>query len=156
MNGLCLRQLQFLQEYNFELVHFPGKSNTIADLLSRRQDFKGGVNPNEHVTILPDYLFACKIYLKDNPETRRQVLHQIHDSPVGGHPGISNTWSLVNRRYQGPRLHQFVENYVKGCAKCQESKVITHMKRTPLYLLRADNLVSCVVIPNELRLELRV
>jgi hypothetical protein len=27
---------------------------------------------------------------------------------------------------------------------------------TPLYLLRADNLVSCVVIPNELRLELRV
>jgi hypothetical protein len=156
MNGLCLRQLQFLQEYNFELVHFPGKSNTIADLLSQRQDFKGGVNPNEHVTILPDYLFARKIYLKDNPETRRQVLYQIHDSPVGGHPGISNTWSLVNRRYQGPRLHQFVENYVKGCAKCQESKVITHMKRAPLYLLRADNLISCVVIPNELRLELRV
>jgi hypothetical protein len=106
---------------------------TIADLLSRRQDFKGGVNPNEHVTILPDYLFARKIYLEDNPETRRQVLHQIHDSPVGGHPGISNTWSLVKHRYQGPRLHQFVENYVKGCAKCQESKVITHMKRAPLY-----------------------
>jgi hypothetical protein len=105
----------------------------IADLLSQRQDFKGGVNPNEHVTILPDYLFARKIYLEDNPETRRQVLHQIHDSPVGGHPRISNTWSLVKRRYQGPRLHQFVENYVKGCAKCQESKVITHMKRAPLY-----------------------
>jgi hypothetical protein len=41
----------------------------IADLLSRRQDFKGGVNPNEQVTILPDYLFARKIYLEDNPET---------------------------------------------------------------------------------------
>jgi hypothetical protein len=78
------------------------------------------------------YLRA-KIYLEDNPETRRQVLHQIHDSPVGGHPGISNTWSLVKRRYQGPRLHQFVENYVKGCTKCQESKVITHMKCAPLY-----------------------
>jgi len=25
---------EFLQDYNFELVHFPGKSNTIADLLS--------------------------------------------------------------------------------------------------------------------------
>jgi hypothetical protein len=25
---------KFLQDYNFELVHFPGKSNTIADLLS--------------------------------------------------------------------------------------------------------------------------
>jgi len=58
---------------------------------------------------------------------------QIHDAPVEGHPGISNTWSLVKRRYTGSRLHQFVKNYVKGCAKCQESKVITHMKCTPLY-----------------------
>ena len=37
---------EFLQDYNFELIHFPGKSNTIADLLSRRKDFEGGVNPN--------------------------------------------------------------------------------------------------------------
>jgi hypothetical protein len=124
---------EFLQDYNFELIHFPGKSNTIADLLSRRKDFEGGVNPNERVTLLPDHLFARKIYVEDDPETRRSILHQIHDSPVGGHPGISNTWNLVNRRYEGPHLHQFVENYVKGCAKCQESKVITHMKRAPLY-----------------------
>jgi len=25
---------EFLQDYNFEITHFPGKSNTIADLLS--------------------------------------------------------------------------------------------------------------------------
>jgi hypothetical protein len=30
-------------------------------------------------------------------------------------------------------LHQFVEEYVKGCAKCQETKVITNVKRAPLY-----------------------
>jgi hypothetical protein len=42
---------EFLQDYNFELIHFPGKSNTIADLLSRRKDFEGGVNPNENVTL---------------------------------------------------------------------------------------------------------
>jgi len=124
---------ELLQDYNFELIHFPGKSNTIADLLSRRKDFEGGVNPNESVTLLPDRLFARKIYLEDDQDKRRQILHQIHDAPTGGHPGISNTWSLVKRRYEGPRLHQFVESYVKGCAKCQESKVITHSKRAPLY-----------------------
>jgi RNase H-like domain found in reverse transcriptase len=64
-----VRWHEFLQDYNFKLEHFPGKSNTIADLLSRRKDFEGGVNPNESVTILPDHLFACKIYLKDDPET---------------------------------------------------------------------------------------
>jgi Integrase zinc binding domain len=152
---------EFLQDYNFELIHFPGKSNTIADLLSRRKDFEGGVNPNESITLLPDHLFkpklkewefACtlypqmakqeqdpdpflvrKIYLEDDPETRRKALHEIHDTPVGGHPGIANTWKLVKCKYTGPHLHKFVEQYIKGCAKCQESKVITHTKRTPLY-----------------------
>ena len=76
---------------------------------------------------------ARKIYLKDDLETRCKVLHQIHNSPIGGHPGISNTWDLVRRQYQGPKLRQFVESYVKGCAICQETKVITHMKRAPLY-----------------------
>jgi reverse transcriptase-like protein len=30
------RWTEFLQDYNFELEHFPGKSNTIADLFFRR------------------------------------------------------------------------------------------------------------------------
>jgi hypothetical protein len=53
---------EFLQDYNFELIHFPGKSNTIADLLSRRKDHEGGVNPNQNITLLPDNLFVCKVY----------------------------------------------------------------------------------------------
>jgi len=132
---------EFLQDYNFEITHFPGKSNTIADLLSRRKDFEEGVNPNKSVTLLPETLFTSKeikvnkVYLEDNPETRRKVLQEIHDSPIGGHPGISNTYDLVKRNYEGPRLRKFVEDYVKGCATCQETKVITHMKRAPLYHL---------------------
>ena len=90
----------------------------IADLLSQRKDFEGGVNPNESVTLLPESLFARKVYLEDNPETCRKILQEIHDTPVGGHPGISNTWTLINHKYKGPCLHQFVENYVKGYAKC--------------------------------------
>ncbi len=72
-------------------------------------------------------------YLDKDPETHRSILHQIHDTPVGGHPGISNIWNLIKQGYEGPQLHQFVENYVKGCAKCQESKVISNMKCAPLY-----------------------
>ena len=104
------------------------------------------MNINENVTLLPqnlfvnipvlsEYLTVWKIYLKDDNETRCKILQEIHDSPVGGHPGISNTWNLIKRKYEGPRLCQFVESYVKGCAKCQESKPITHMKRAPLYHL---------------------
>ena len=49
---------EFLQDYHFELTHFPGKSNTIADLLSRRKDLEEGVNINENVTLLPENLFV--------------------------------------------------------------------------------------------------
>jgi hypothetical protein len=104
------------------------------------------VNINDNVTLLPqnlfvnvlvlsEYLTVCKTYLKDDNETHHKVLQEVHDSPVDGHPSISNTWNLIKQRYEGPRLHQFVEAYVKGCAKCQESKPITHMKRTLLYHL---------------------
>jgi hypothetical protein len=97
---------EFLQDYHFELTHFPGRSNTIADLLSRRNDLEEGVNINENVTllpqnlfvnvpVLPEYLTVWKIYLKDDDETRCKILQEIHDSPVGGHPGISNTWNLI-------------------------------------------------------------
>ena len=52
---------------------------------------------------------------------------------MAGHPDISNTWDIIKRQYKGPKLCQYVEEYVKGCVKCQESKVITHVKCTPLY-----------------------
>ena len=79
------------------MTHFPGKSNTIADLLSWRKDFEGGVNPNKDVTLLPENLFISpeikvnKVYLEDNSETQHKVLQEIHNTPTGGHPGISNT-----------------------------------------------------------------
>jgi hypothetical protein len=44
-----------------------------------------------NVPVLPEYLTVRKIYLKDDDETRCKILQEIHNSPVGGHPGISNT-----------------------------------------------------------------
>jgi len=141
---------EFLQDYHFELQHFPGKSNTIADLLSQRKDFEGGVNINENVTLLPEKVFintnylrtdrklpiqVNKVYLEDDPETRHKVLQEIHDLPIRGHPGISNIWNLVKCNYEEPRLCKFIEAYMKGCVTCQETKVITHIKRTLLYHL---------------------
>ena len=82
---------------------------------------------------MPDHLFIHHIYLKDDPDLHYKVLYEIHDTSTGGHPGISNTWELVKQQYNGPHLYQFIEDYVKGCPKCQETKVITHLKHTPLY-----------------------
>ena len=94
----------------------------IADLLSHHNDLNKRVDSDKPRVLLPDSLFAQKIFLKDDLEEQQQTLQQIHNSPAGGHPGIANTWKLVREHYESPRLREFVEEYVKGCAKCQESK----------------------------------
>jgi len=43
-----------------------------------------------------------------------------------------NTWELVREHYEGPRLCQFIEEYVKGCAHCQELKTNVHRSKAPL------------------------
>ena len=105
----------------------------MADLLSQRKDLNKGVDSNEPHILLPDHLFALtnpievhKIFLEDNPDLRRDILQTLYDSPAAGHPGISNTWELVHEQYKGPRLQEFVEQYVKGCACCQGSKTNMH------------------------------
>jgi hypothetical protein len=97
------------------------------------------VNTDEPHILLPDTLFSepqhdslHKTFLEDNIEHRRSILRQIHDSPISRHPGIANTWELVKQSYEGPRLCGFVEEYMKGCAKCQESKMNLLRSKAPL------------------------
>jgi len=89
--------------------------------------------------LLPDHLFQNfqtltinKIFLPDDMDKRREILREIHDTPIGGHPGIARTLDLLKRWYEGPRLMQTVEEYVHGCAKCQESKTLTRRTCAPL------------------------
>jgi hypothetical protein len=63
----------------------------VADLLSRRSNLNKGVDINNSIQILPDHLFvrktdtSKKIYLEDDNETHRNILREIHDTPIGGH-----------------------------------------------------------------------
>jgi len=139
ITGRQARWIEFLQDFDYTLEHIPGSTNTVADLLSRRKDLNKGVDSNEPRILLPDHLFAPtnpievhKIFLEDDPDLRRDILQTLHDSPAAGHPGISNTWELVREQYEGPRLREFVEQYVKGCARCQESKTNVHRSKAPL------------------------
>jgi Integrase zinc binding domain len=126
------RWIQFLQDFDYTLTHIPGHTNTIADLLSQRKDLNKGVNTEEPCILLPDTLFSKKLFLEDNLDKQQQVLQKLHDGPTSGHPGIANTWNIIKQSYKGPRLWQFVEEYIKGCAKCQEFKTNLLKKKAPL------------------------
>jgi RNase H-like domain found in reverse transcriptase/Integrase zinc binding domain len=108
ITGRQARWIEYLQDFDYKLSHIPGHTNTVADLLSRRKDLNKEVNTDKLCILLDDTLFSNpeptirKLFLEDDIEKRRMVLQEIHDSPAGGHPGISNTWELVKQLYKGP------------------------------------------------------
>jgi hypothetical protein len=125
--------IQSLQDFDYSLTHIPGHTNTIADILSWRKDLNKGVNTEEPCILFPNSLFSKKIFLEDDLEKCQTILWELNDRPSRGHPGITNTWNIIKRSYEGPRLWQFVEEYIKGCTKCQESKTNLPWKKVSLH-----------------------
>jgi hypothetical protein len=74
---------------------------------------------------------GCRI-ITGNVQARRQIIHDHHDLPAYGHPGIARTADLVKHHYWWPKMSQDIIDYVKGCVDCQRNKVNTHPQKAPL------------------------
>ena len=71
------------------------------------------------------------LYLNDKKDLRIciprsmvvQILHEVHDSPTGGHPGIERTFLTLKQYYFWPEMHNMIKQYITGCESCQLNKV---------------------------------
>ena len=52
--------------------------------------------------------------------------------PAYGHPGINRTRDLVAKYYWWPQLAKDVQEYIRGCAQCQQNKVNMRPQKAPL------------------------
>src|SRR6201985_2840434 len=69
-----------------------------------------------------------------NPGNMSKALLEIyHDGPTMGHPGQAKTYLDLRRSYWWPGMHKFIKDYVRGCAICQEKKIITRHNQPQLY-----------------------
>jgi hypothetical protein len=68
VTGQQAHWIQFLQDFDYSLMHILGHTNTVANLLSQRKDLNKGVNTEEPCILLPESLFSKKIFLEDDLE----------------------------------------------------------------------------------------
>ena len=129
-----------LQDYDFVLQHIPGKTNTLPDLLSRLPTDDDGKGDNKDVVMLPPERLmtaaTCppgKTLVPALPEVRRGILQIYHDHPSSGHPGRDETIRKIQERFWWPRMKEWIAEYIQGCSVCQQSKILTHRPKVPMY-----------------------
>jgi hypothetical protein len=85
--------------------------------------------------ILPPHRFVNVITIEEEPseDQKKALMLLTHDHPTAGHPGQDETIRKAKKLQQWKGMNEWIVNYVKGCAVCQQSKILTHRKKTPLY-----------------------
>ena len=85
-----------LQEYDFQLEYIPGKTNTVADALSRPANANQGQQDNKDVTVLPQQICVLhtpkgQIIVPNIKEVKQAIVSKAHNAPTAGHPGRDET-----------------------------------------------------------------
>src|ERR1700748_3288047 len=73
------------------------------------------------VVVPPDLVLKCRL------------MGGYHDQVTAGHLGHDETFRHTAEHYWWPGMRAWVEDYVMGCALCQQTKILTHKRHTPLY-----------------------
>ena len=79
------------------------------------------------------YLRDGKIVIPPDESLKQRILRRNHDTPTRGHPGRDRTINLLERHFWWPGLRKWTEEYVRGCATCQQNKIHTHPLRIPSF-----------------------
>src|SRR6266481_8562669 len=119
-----------LQEYDFIIKHIPGKINTPADELSCPPNSDQGDDNNKDQTLLEPKLFVNATHITRIPDSsKRNLMTLIHNHPTAGHPGQDETIRKAIEILPWSGMRQWIADYVKGCAICQQNKIMTHKKK---------------------------
>ena len=102
-SALLHRWAAQLEDYDFEILHRPGKNQGHVDVLSRL--------PLDRVNILG----KGKTTLSTEEETR-EVLEWLH---MDEHLGVRKTLWVFYRRFEGVRDKMLCESVVSSCEGCQ-------------------------------------
>jgi hypothetical protein len=104
-------------------------------VLSQPSEVDQGEKDNQQIIILPPHRFVNAITIEEEPsEDQKRVLMLLtHDHPTAEHPRRDETTRKAKKLRQWRGMNEWIANYVKECAICQQSKILTHRRKMPLY-----------------------
>ena len=71
-------------------------------------------------------LWQGQIYVPANKELRQDIVYDFHDSAIGGHRGVTETYGKLSASYYFPGMRTFVKNYIATCDICWKIKSQRH------------------------------
>ena len=66
------------------------------------------------------------LYVPNDENLYREVIHAHHDHPAAGHPGRAATYELVSRNYWWPGMCKTIVRYLANCDTCARIKPVRH------------------------------
>ena len=69
---------------------------------------------------------------------KRAIMAQVHDHLPAGHSERDETIRKAKQHLQWKGMNQWIANYVKGCATCQQNKILTHKAKVPLFCIPTE------------------
>jgi hypothetical protein len=84
-----------------------------------------------------------EIWHRDNvsEERKRDFLREFHDSPLGGHQGVTRTYERMKAHFEWPNMKEDVKKYIKECEACQKNKGSDKKTRMPMEITSTPNTV---------------
>jgi len=69
-------------------------------------------------------LWTCDglVYVPDDLELQRRLIHEVHDTPTGGHMGLQKTLRRLWNICWWPGMKSRIADYVHGCTACAATK----------------------------------
>lgn len=66
--------------------------------------------------------YKSRIWVGQNIQLQTKLISAVHDTALGGHSGISVTYSRLKHLFAWHGMKTAVQNYVSACAICQQAK----------------------------------
>lgn len=90
-----------------------------------RNQITQGTAPTEYSVRNRFIFFGDKYFVPDDQELQTELLGYFHSSPIGGHGGILKTFTGLSELFFWDGLKTSVQNFVRNCLICQQTKYST-------------------------------